>query len=456
MSAVQVDAGAITSTGVFSPLAPSSPSFTPKPAIEETNISNNQEPKGPAFQAPGAGMIISGATQEEEVTKWLEFVSGEKKGDQALMEWLKDGQVLCRVANKIEPGICPRIHKQSMPFKQMENVTAFINASRKLGVHEKDVFSTVDLFEMKSPKVVLNCISSLGGVIRRTAPSFSGPYIGVAQNANIVDVARPKTVVTQSSGYRADVQNEVRAGYSACNHTAPKFINQPSSPPSDKQPPSLSAVTQETMGTAIKQNPLHQTQHSPSLVAEIDPSATLQACVTQSPPSSPREPLEQDARTEALEQDVAQWVEAVSGEAKGNQALMQWLKDGQVLCRMANKIHSGICPRINSQSMPFKQMENVTAFIQACRKLGVLEKDVFSTVDLYEEKNPRAVLNCIYSLGSVVRRTAPLFNGPYIGVAQNSSVIDVARGKTAVTQNSGLRSDITHEVRAGVFKGRRM
>ena len=29
------------------------------------------------------------------------------------------------------------------------------------------------------------------------------------------------------------------------------------------------------------------------------------------------------------------------------------------------------------------RMENCTAFIRACRKLGVLEKDLFSTVDLY-------------------------------------------------------------------------
>jgi hypothetical protein len=158
----------------------------------------------------------------------------------------------------------------------------------------------------------------------------------------------------------------------------------------------------------------------------------------------------------SLEEEVLRWVEAVSGERHGCQPLMEWLKDGQVLCRTANKIQQGICPRINSQAMPFKQMENVTAFIQACRKLGVLEKDVFSTVDLYEGKNSKAVLNCIASLGSVVRRTAPSFKGPYLGVAQNASVADAARMKTAVTQDSGFRTDITHEVRAGASKGRRI
>merc|ERR1712066_447899 len=104
-----------------------------------------------------------------------------------------------------------------------------------------------------------------------------------------------------------------------------------------------------------------------------------------------------------LEQQAGAWIETVTGERRGGQTLMQWLKNGQVLCRMANKIQPGICPRINTQTMPFKEMENVTAFIQACRKLGVMEKDVFSTVDLYEGKNSKSVMNCIASLGSVVR-----------------------------------------------------
>merc|ERR1712039_718933 len=106
--------------------------------------------------------------------------------------------------------------------------------------------------------------------------------------------------------------------------------------------------------------------------------------------------------------------------------------------------------------MPFKEMENVTAFIQACRRLGVMEKDVFSTVDLYEEKSPRSVVNCIHSLGGAVRRTAREFRGPYIGVAQSASVADVARAKITVTQDSGYRTDVIHELRAGVTKDRHM
>lgn len=154
-----------------------------------------------------------------------------------------------------------------------------------------------------------------------------------------------------------------------------------------------------------------------------------------------------------LEAEVRGWLEEVSGE-RGSEDLGDWLHNGKVLCKVANVLEPGICPRINAADMPFKQMENITAFIQACRKLGVLEKDVFSTVDLYEKKNMKAVCQCIYSLASVARTTAPAFKGPYLGVAQRAAVTDAARKKSAVTQDMGYRKDIDAEVKAGVRKSR--
>jgi len=197
--------------------------------------------------------------------------------------------------------------------------------------------------------------------------------------------------------------------------------------------------------------------------SQTSPQTALQTCPRQaglqmSPENfgkqQPEAPAPVAIQRSSLDDEVLQWVEAVSGESKGSQSLMEWLKDGQVLCRIANKIEAGICPRINTSSMPFKQMENVSAFTQACRKLGVLEKDVFSTVDLYEAKDSKTVMICIASLGSHIRHTAPGFKGPYLGVAQNCHITDTAREKTVVTQNTGFRTDIQDEVRAGVRKGR--
>ena len=50
-------------------------------------------------------------------------------------------------------------------------------------------------------------------------------------------------------------------------------------------------------------------------------------------------------------------------------------------------------------------MENIAAFQDACKKLGVKEIDVFQTVDLWERRNLSQVTNCLSALGSVVRAT---------------------------------------------------
>jgi hypothetical protein len=66
-------------------------------------------------------------------------------------ESLKDGVLLCALLNAIKPGTIPekKINKSKMPFKCMENITAFIKASRELGVPEPDLFETQDLWGAK-------------------------------------------------------------------------------------------------------------------------------------------------------------------------------------------------------------------------------------------------------------------------------------------------------------------
>jgi hypothetical protein len=93
------------------------------------------------------------------------------------------------------------------------------------------------------------------------------------------------------------------------------------------------------------------------------------------------------------------------------------LKDGHILCQAANKLAANACPKVNSSAMPFKQMENITAFINACRNVfKVPEHELFETVDLYEEKDLGCFVTCICSLGRVVAAAPPRgFTGPHIG-----------------------------------------
>ena len=59
-------------------------------------------------------------------------------------------------------------------------------------------------------------------------------------------------------------------------------------------------------------------------------------------------------------------------------------------------------------------MENISAFLRACRDFGVREYDLFETVDLYEQKDLGVVLQCIASLGRAVQNL-PGYRGPSFG-----------------------------------------
>merc|ERR1712107_173917 len=117
------------------------------------------------------------------------------------------------------------------------------------------------------------------------------------------------------------------------------------------------------------------------------PEATTEASTAQNHHESTWRGCAAGTAISEVEDDVTRWIERLTGDQRGTAALDEWLHDGRILCGLANVIQPGIIKRVNQQNLPFKKMENITAFIGACRTLGVLEKDVFSTVDLYESKN---------------------------------------------------------------------
>ena len=103
-------------------------------------------------------------------------------------------------------------------------------------------------------------------------------------------------------------------------------------------------------------------------------------------------------------------VSAADAEA----ALHAWLRSGELLCEVANLVKPGAVGRIVQSTMPFKQMENVASYIDACVSLGVPAQDLFMTVDLFEGKDIRAVVRNLHSLGRVAQ-TLEGFRGPHLG-----------------------------------------
>jgi transgelin len=114
---------------------------------------------------------------EAEVRNWIERILNEKLGELSLQEELKDGVILCRVVNAIEPGICPKPSMARTAFKQMDNIANYLKACTALGVPSEDLFQTVSLYEAQDMGAVVINIHSLGRVAQ-SRPGFSGPTLG--------------------------------------------------------------------------------------------------------------------------------------------------------------------------------------------------------------------------------------------------------------------------------------
>ncbi|KAI5185815.1 transgelin [Nematocida homosporus] len=88
--------------------------------------------------------------------------------------------------------------------------------------------------------------------------------------------------------------------------------------------------------------------------------------------------------------------------------LMELLTSGVVLCNVINKFMPKTCLAKES-SIVFKRMENIEMFLKAAKSIGVLDSELFQTVDLVypDKRNPKQVAICIYSLSRNLKKKFP-------------------------------------------------
>ncbi|KAH9829751.1 calponin domain protein [Teratosphaeria destructans] len=95
--------------------------------------------------------------------------------------------------------------------------------------------------------------------------------------------------------------------------------------------------------------------------------------------------------------EARQWVEETLGDSLPPGDLLEALRDGVALCRLANMALPPPGIKFKQSQMPFMQMENISHFLKACEMppLNLPAHDRFLTVDLYEAKDPAQVLQCL-------------------------------------------------------------
>ncbi|KHN96241.1 calponin [Metarhizium album ARSEF 1941] len=104
-----------------------------------------------------------------------------------------------------------------------------------------------------------------------------------------------------------------------------------------------------------------------------------------------------DKYTPEAAKEARSWVEEALGEKLPSSDLLEGLKDGVALCKLVNLATPPPGIRFKKSSMPFVQMENISHFLRACQSppLSLHQHDTFLTVDLYEQKDPAQVLQCL-------------------------------------------------------------
>ncbi|KOX80268.1 Muscle-specific protein 20 [Melipona quadrifasciata] len=79
---------------------------------------------------------------------------------------LRDGVLLCKLMNKLQPGLITKINTSGGDYKMMDNLNQFQKACVKYGVPDVDLFQAVDLIERKN----------IAQTYRH--PEWRGPWLG--------------------------------------------------------------------------------------------------------------------------------------------------------------------------------------------------------------------------------------------------------------------------------------
>ncbi|XP_046391815.1 muscle-specific protein 20-like isoform X2 [Ischnura elegans] len=116
--------------------------------------------------------------QEREAQQWIEAVTGERfPPGYSFEDGLRDGILLCKLMNRLQPGIISKVNLSGGDYKMMDNISQFQKACVKYGVPDVDLFQTVDLWDKKNIANVTTTIFAVGRTAYRH-PEWRGPWLG--------------------------------------------------------------------------------------------------------------------------------------------------------------------------------------------------------------------------------------------------------------------------------------
>ena len=141
--------------------------------------------------------------------------------------------------------------------------------------------------------------------------------------------------------------------------------------------------------------------------------------------------------TPTAAKEIRQWIETNLNEPLPPGDLLEVLKDGVALCKLANLVLPPPGIKFKASPMPFIQMENISHFLKACEvpPLNMPAHDRFLTVDLYEGKDPAQVLQCLGAFSRQAHAVKPNIFKTTIGPKKAGAMSPNSTGAGGVATN---------------------
>lgn len=240
----------------------------------------------------------------EELQDWICQVTEQVNDGEHLSVMLQDGQMLCMLANAIDPTASIKVNKLNTVFHSKANIRLFIEWCKAKGLRDADIFQPDDLIDGNDFVAVLTTLSMLydkfGGV------TYGEAYDSDGGAGNPLSDSESQTSSGSSHGQaspkKKNNSNKLTAFMKGGFFTKKK--KQTNSPPSDEGTPPMSPATPPPMSPqfgATATPPMSPQQGGPSPKSFSPPpspprqqsrtfsgganNSRLNAFLTQVPPS---------------------------------------------------------------------------------------------------------------------------------------------------------------------------
>jgi len=100
---------------------------------------------------------------------------------------------------------------------------------------------------------------------------------------------------------------------------------------------------------------------------------------------------------------IFSWIEQLTDEDFDGDDVTA-LSDGVLLCKLVNVIQPGSVETINEDPSVFGKVENIKAYLQACKEIGIDDGDLFEISDLTQDGDSLNVLLNLAALGREAKK----------------------------------------------------